>query len=531
MAFAVNYTSEWWVSWLHSFPHVSFGFQLLHSDFQPQAETYLQSLVFLVGIAAAGLALNLLVLFVYFVRLCCCRRHEDEAQKRSNVCCTTWCIVMATLICSGAIGVGFYGNSETNDGVQRLTASLHNANSTVHTVDTLVLVTESSLREAVGSELLRLEEAFAKRPEFLRLVRRACTELDGLLQQLAGVPFWGRGVSLERTAHSISFVEFYRWLAYLLLLILDIIICLLVLLGLSKQSRCLLILMLLLGILMLIVSWGTLGVEVAVSVGVSDFCMAPEKYITNLTQEYSIMSKDVLQYYLHCSLQTKNPFLRKMTGSLRILSDLQSLVLELIIFAVQEFPAMQKELWNIQGSLNATETSIHQLTALVNCRSLHKDYVEALNGVCSEGLKGMLFLALFSIVSALMFNSVICIAPKTWRNFRKRERQYEDMDEDEPCRQPPGSTRRPPLPSFYSYSSFGSQTSIQPTSQSITNAPVSEYVNQNTASGNNPRHENVPLIGRNSPPPSRCPSRATSGRSRSRQSNGWETVKVMEERF
>lgn len=39
---------------------------------------------------------------------------------------------------SSAVGVGFYGNSETNDGVYQLTYSLYNANHTLGSVENLV---------------------------------------------------------------------------------------------------------------------------------------------------------------------------------------------------------------------------------------------------------------------------------------------------------------------------------------------------------------------------------------------------------
>lgn len=39
---------------------------------------------------------------------------------------------------SSAVGVGFYGNSETNDGVYQLTYSLHNANHTLSGINNLV---------------------------------------------------------------------------------------------------------------------------------------------------------------------------------------------------------------------------------------------------------------------------------------------------------------------------------------------------------------------------------------------------------
>lgn len=42
------------------------------------------------------------------------------------------------LPCSSAVGVGFYGNSETNDGVYQLTYSLYGANRTLGSVENLV---------------------------------------------------------------------------------------------------------------------------------------------------------------------------------------------------------------------------------------------------------------------------------------------------------------------------------------------------------------------------------------------------------
>lgn len=46
--------------------------------------------------------------------------------------------LFASSLRSVAVGVGFYGNSETNDGVYQLTYSLYNANHTLGGVDSLV---------------------------------------------------------------------------------------------------------------------------------------------------------------------------------------------------------------------------------------------------------------------------------------------------------------------------------------------------------------------------------------------------------
>lgn len=53
----------------------------------------------------------------------------------------------ASSLCSVAVGVGFYGNSETNDGVYQLTYSLYNANHTLGGVDSLVGKPHTSSRQ------------------------------------------------------------------------------------------------------------------------------------------------------------------------------------------------------------------------------------------------------------------------------------------------------------------------------------------------------------------------------------------------
>lgn len=128
----------------------------------------------------------------------------------------------------------------------------------------------------------------------------------------------------------------------------------------------------------------------------------------------------------------------------------------------------QDPLLRVQEVLNGTEVNLQQLTALVDCRSLHlvrpapgagaaagggrlpgsgggpglcepgcspsaaasprrpasprprrtQDYVQALTGFCYDGVEGLIYLALFSFVTALMFSSVVCSVPHTWQQKR-----------------------------------------------------------------------------------------------------------------
>uniref|UniRef100_A0A665VQC2 Protein tweety homolog n=1 Tax=Echeneis naucrates TaxID=173247 RepID=A0A665VQC2_ECHNA len=493
----VDYIAPWWTYWLHNFPHINLRFQPTDNSFQPEEENYQQSLIFLGCVAAAGLGLNLLCLAIYLSCLCCCRKDEEEESKKPNSCCVTWSAVSAGLITCVAVGVGFYGNSETNDGVYQLTYSLYNANHTLGGVDSLVSGTMGSMKSGLHQHLARLDEIFATRGDYVQTLQFMQQMADNVIKQLLGLPDWEEAkVDLASIADRTANIEYYRWLTYLLILILDLIICLLACLGLAKQSRWLL---------------------------TTDFCVSPDKYV--MSQSKSIISADILHYYIYCNQTLSNPFQQPLTIFQRSLTTMQIQIQSLLQFAVPLFPTAERDLLGIQHLLNSSEASLHQLTALLDCRGLNKDYLDAMVGVCYDGVEGVLYLCLFSILAACAFTVMLCAIPRAWRQIACREQDYDDIDEEDPFNprmrrigsQNPNHTN---MHSFCSYSSsMGSQNSLHPPAPAVSNAPMSEYMNQTALFGGNPRYENVPLIGRGSPPPSVYRRLTYSTKSKERRSN------------
>ncbi|XP_058708023.1 protein tweety homolog 2 isoform X1 [Poecile atricapillus] len=501
-----DYLAPWWAAWLHGLPHRGPSLQPVPSTFRPQDPDYQQSLLFLGLVAAVCLGLNLLFLIVYLICLCCCKRDQDPETKRPHSCCVTWMAVTAGLICCAAVGIGFYGNSETNDGVFQLLYALDHANQTLTGIDSLVASTTLQMDGGLEQHLARLNELLASRGDYVQTLKFTQQLASSIALQLQGLPAW-RGVSADLTELSgqVAYVEYYRWLAYLLFFILVLTVCLLACLGLAKHSRCLLVMMLCCGLLMLVLSWASLAVDTAAAVGTSDFCVAPDKFIMNQTDDE--ISAEVVHYYLYCDQSLSSPFQQALTVFQRSLTTMQIQIQGLIQYALPLFPTAEKDLLAVQQLLNSSESSLHQLTALLDCRGLHKDYLDGLIGICYDGVEGLLYLGLFSLLAAAAFSTVICAAPRAWQQLAGRERDYDDMDEEDPFNPQARriATHHPPrgqLRSFCSYSSsLGSQSSLHPPAQTVSNAPVSEYMNQAVLFGGNPRYENVPLIGRGSPPP------------------------------
>ncbi|XP_049559435.1 protein tweety homolog 1 isoform X3 [Orcinus orca] len=410
-------------------PRADFQLRPVPSGFAPQEQEYQQALLLVVALAGLGLGLSLIFIAVYLIRFCCCRPPEPPGAKSPppGGGCVTWSCIAALLVGCTGIGIGFYGNSETSDGVSQLSSALLHANHTLTAIDHLahpcaqVLEMVERLDEAVRTELTTLEEVLTQRTELVAATRGARRQAEAVAQQLQGLAFW-QGVPLSpvQVAEDVSFVEEYRWLAYVLLLLLELLVCLFTLLGLAKQSKWLVIVMTVMSLLVLVLSWGSMGLEAATAVGLSDFCSSPDTYILNLTREETGLGSDILNYYFLCNQAVSNPFQQRLTLSQRALANIHSQLQGLEREAVPQFPSAQKPLLSLEETLNVTEGNFHQLVALLHCRGLHKDYGAALRGLCEDALEGLLYLLLFSLLSAGALATALCSLPRAWALFPPR---------------------------------------------------------------------------------------------------------------
>ncbi|MBN3291593.1 TTY1B protein, partial [Polypterus senegalus] len=348
---------------------------------------------------------------------------------------------------SAAIGIGFYGNSEANDGMYQVTYSFATANQTLSSIDLLISDTVVLLKRAVLDPLTRLEEAFTPANNFIAVVRSTRRQSETVIGLLSELPLdvslgsqlaahlnntlndLGETGAVGRVAEKLVFIEDYRqveggghftnalWLTFILLLLLDLLVCLFILLGLAKQARWLLIVMTIFAWVSLILSWGSLGLESAAAVSLT-YCQ-------------------------------------------RLLSNIHSQLDGLERAALAEFPLAEKSLYDVQRILNTTEGNFHQLVALLNCRGLNKDYTDALKGLCYDGMEGVLYLCLFSVLSALSFTAMLCTLPPAWRHIHKNSRDYEESEDssEDPfgshqARRQTAVSRAGPgevLPGFYNY--------------------------------------------------------------------------------
>uniref|UniRef100_A0A8C6SVI3 Protein tweety homolog n=1 Tax=Neogobius melanostomus TaxID=47308 RepID=A0A8C6SVI3_9GOBI len=460
-----SYSPSLWVRMCHALPRLDFTMTMRDNFFVPDSWEYQQTLLILSSFSAIALVISLLVVLSFLIHYCCCHRgdrsegSEEEEEDEDGSTGHGYSGKKGRGHLLVAIGIGFYGNSEANDGMYQLTSSLLTANYTLASIDLLVSALPKStvsMRQNIfpAIPLAGMEELFTGSKPFLVSTRNCRRLSENVINLLSSISL----------AHvNICVYLFVRWLSYVLLLLLDLIVCLFILLGLAKQARWLLILMTVLAWLALFLSWGSLGLETATVVALSDFCSDPNSFVLNSTQFNSGTSADVLDYYLTCNRRANSPYQQLLTQSQRALSNIHTHLSSLDRNALPQFPKAEKSLREVQQILNSTEGNFHQLVALLNCRGLNKDYIDSLKGLCFDGMEGLLYLSLYSFLSALAFTAILCSLPGAWRSFPSDSEDYEDSDSEsedpftshQARRQTSSGSQRGATAPFYNYPGSG----------------------------------------------------------------------------
>ncbi|XP_008284063.1 protein tweety homolog 1 [Stegastes partitus] len=476
----------------------------------------LQTLLVLSSLSAIALVVSLLVVLSFLIHYCCCHRgdrsegseeeEEDEdgstghgysGKKGRGICCVTWVAVAAVTLCCVAIGIGFYGNSEANDGMYQLTSSLLTANYTLASIDLLISDTITGLQLSVSGPLTSMEELFTGSKPFLVSTRNCRRLSENVINLLSSISLarssLDAGLGNDSGVSGASITPLTPvppsvaptavpagglmpnpfspgWAANTLMV--------------NEDYR------------------DNVG---SCNLALSDFCSDPNAFVLNSTQFNTGTSADVLDYYLTCSRRMNSPFQQLLTQSQRALSNIHTHLSSLDRNALPQFPKAEKSLREVQQILNSTEGNFHQLVALLNCRGLNKDYIDSLKGLCYDGMEGLLYLSLYSFLSALAFTAILCSLPGAWRSFPSESEEYEDSDSEsedpftshQARRQTASGSQRG---AFYNYPGAG----WTPPFSSAPPLPT-----PNVSSNGNPGYESLPLADRQSPPPSYSPSMLT----------------------
>ncbi|XP_011664902.2 protein tweety homolog 1-B isoform X2 [Strongylocentrotus purpuratus] len=448
--YSQNYTVFWLAEFFHSWPHISYnGLKKQDSTFDPTNQKYIESLIFWAAVPILWLLLTLVLSLFFSCCLCCKRRRSlDPSRARLSVNCPQRFLIIASFVCLGLLGVGYYGNETTAIGIHHFINSANGINDTVTNVDYKINKIEDDLGSIIPSEVASLESELRKNvsnttalgimlemtASLTQASEMAAANLTEISEKISL-----SGLDSSQLISNIKYYDYFRWMGMTLILTFQVVTCLFILLAASKASRYLLVLSSILCIVCILMIWCLVGAELFIEVGLGDLCVDPSQYIMTETSKKSEISQDVLEYYIQCTDSSLNPFSLAITEANNYLASAHKSVFSLEGMVREYAPSSQTYVDAVGVALADVSEYTQHVTALVDCTGIHKDYITALNGICYHTIAGVGFLLVSGIVLGLLITLVLCMSSTLAARIARRKINYE-VDQEDPFLPTPNST-------------------------------------------------------------------------------------------
>lgn len=427
----------------HAFPHLNVSLHLVNSTFAPESELYRESIGILGSVPAAWLILTLFLLLVYLLTRCC----DRKPRPKHSILILRWTLFIFVILCGMAIAVSLYGNDDLHNGVLQFMKAARNVNERIERVQNQTNAIENALQSTIPDILHNLQDVFDKAVQNQTAVSKLFAERNHFNETMTAVLMSSRDISRPlkhlNIRHTISLIylgETIRWPVTMGIYSALLIFCVVLLFGLIKSSRCALIMFSVVGLFAVIISLLLASVYLAASVATGDFCMAPDVYVER--ESPPSLQADILTYYINCESSRSNPFtmvVRKGSNAAKNMSS-----------HLNEISRIAKDLYqpsDIYPQLTVLTTQVKDvydkmtgLAALLECRTIHKEYRQMLLAVCDLGLYGLAFMLAGSIVSGFFFTILVWLDSHTWIYIRKKQ-DYAQVDEQDPFLPPSAASQ------------------------------------------------------------------------------------------
>ncbi|XP_024938830.1 protein tweety isoform X3 [Cephus cinctus] len=427
----------------HSLPHLNVSLHSVNNTFNLHSEIYLESLGILGSIPAAWLILTLLVLLVYLVTRCC----DRKPRPRRSIALLKCSLAVLALLCCGAVAVGLYGNDDVHNGLVQLVEAAKQVESIIKNVRNQTDIIEATLKEKVQPDLTALRDAFDDYTTNKTMLIVLLAALENMKQNNSIAV--NRSFEIRRPLSGISLagaiemgekIEQLRWPITMAVLSALLVLCVVLLVGVARHSRCALITFSVFGLFAVIVSWLMASLYLATSVALGDLCVSPDGYLTRAVP--STLASEVLSYYIHCETTRNNPFTQILREGHRATSSMRTNLNIVTRLSVELFKdqQLQPKLSSLLTDVSNVDRFMSALSALLDCKPLHKHYVHAAKSLCHLGLYGLTFMLLASLAAGLFFTVLVWVDSHTWIYIRKR-RDYHQVNEQDPFLPPSAASQ------------------------------------------------------------------------------------------
>lgn len=474
---ADGYRVPWLANFFHSFPHVDLTFHVVNSSYNPDSAKYREALLFWGALPILWLLVTLMVFLMYFCYRCC----QKEPEKKRTGSCLPWTMAILAILACGAVGVGFFGNEETHNGILKFAQAGEDAENTIYNVQEQISELQDNINNTIDRRLKELRRAFQRhtripedvRTQLPRLMNQAMEHTASVLAAVKKIDNRSHRVELQGLIGTIRFFGYWIWVGVILFMCWQILLYLLLLFGIGRFSKCTMLIFCACGIFTLVLCWVTAGVGLGLSVGMGDFCYNPDAYFEKLGS--GKMDRDIVRYYIKCNNTiAANPFKSSLqdaqTGVMFANSTLAQAKMKARDYIRDD--ELNDYMGPVQRALDQTVVNVQHITALVVCNNIHNNYVDALEGACYYSFPGVVYVLLAASVTGLLLTVLVLLASCAWRHFGRKKGYREIDDEDNYLQRNDDAS-----PSYYSF-------------------PRGRH---------NPR-EHLPMQRRSSPPPAYIPN-------------------------
>jgi protein tweety len=172
------------------------------------------------------------------------------------------------------------------------------------------------------------------------------------------------------------------------------------------------------------------GIYLSVSVAMGDLCADPAEYL--VSQSPSGLPADVLLYYTQCETARANPFTQRLRESQTAISNARNsmnIISRISVNLFKQKPGLTPKLSSVISDLNTSERlltgkfnldcrlrNLHcefckffvlGLTALVDCKLIHYNYLVGTRGLCENGLLGLVLMLIASFLAACLLTIMV----------------------------------------------------------------------------------------------------------------------------
>ncbi|KAM7347820.1 protein tweety-like [Cochliomyia hominivorax] len=435
MAENQNYTNDLnevpvLVEILHNVPHFNTSFHKINNSFRPNDENYRESLSILASIPIIFLLISLLGLLIYLIQQC---RHR-KFRTTFSILNLKVILSIITLMCCVMIALGLYGNHVLHESFLKIFTTGRNVNTLLTTAYNQSYSLEKILKIHVRPDLVELADIFdqpvsdqsalSKLMLSLHMVQGNNTLLTNAIHEIRRPLI---GVNITEILTDTENTELIRWPVTALTLSLILILCFVLLVGVAKHNRCILIFFSIYGLVAIIATWLMSSVYLPFSVAVADHCYNPNEYLFSIVPRY--MSSEAFLQYIQCKPDDNNFFTWPLREAHESLNNIHGSMKTLKEISKDLFNSshVEPKLAAINSELNNSERLLHQLTVLMDCKTLHHNYFDVNRDLCGDGLLGLFLLFITSFIAAVLLTGTVWAASHTWI-YIKKHNDYSQVD-------------------------------------------------------------------------------------------------------